>query len=97
MDILIKKGKKFNAYNIGSKFEYKNIDVIKIIARENNVNFKKNITYIRDRPFNDFRYSVNFDKMKKLGWEPKYKLEDKIQEINNWYKINLERFKKRFE
>ena len=97
LDILIKKGKKFNAYNIGSKFEYKNIDVIKIIARENNVNFKKNITYIRDRPFNDFRYSVNFDKMKKLGWEPKYKLEDKIQEINNWYKINLERFKKRFE
>ena len=51
---------------------------------------------MKDRPFNDFRYSVDFRKIKKLGWKPKVKVEDKIFEINNWYKKNISRFKKRF-
>ena len=97
LDILVRKGVKFNSYNIGSTFEYKNIEIIKIIARENKLDFSKYITYIKDRPFNDFRYSVNFNKIKRLGWKPKSKVEDKINEINKWYKLNLRRFKKRFE
>lgn len=97
LNILVKKGKKGEAYNIGSNFEYKNIEIVKIIANQNNISFNKNIEYVKDRPFNDFRYSVNFDKIKKLGWKPKVKVEDKIFEINNWYKKNINRFKKRFE
>ncbi len=97
LNILVKKGKKGEAYNIGSNFEYKNIEIVKIIADQNNISFYKNIKYVKDRPFNDFRYSVNFDKIKKLGWKPKVKVEDKIFEINNWYKKNINRFKKRFE
>ena len=95
--VLIKKGKTGEAYNIGSNFEYKNIDVVKIIAKENKKIFLKNIRFIKDRPFNDFRYSVNFKKIKKLGWKPKMRIEDKIQNINNWYKKNINRFKNRFE
>ena len=34
-------------------------------------------------------------KIKKLNWKPLFKIEDKIKEINNWYKINLRRFNKR--
>ena len=94
---LIKKGKKGEAYNIGSNFEYKNIDIVKIIAKENKKLFLKNIKFIKDRPFNDFRYSVNFNKIKKLGWKPKIKVEDRIQNINNWYIKNIDRFKNRFE
>ena len=60
-------------------------------------NFLKNIKFIKDRPFNDFRYSVNFNKIKKLGWKPKIKVEDRIQNINNWYIKNIDRFKNRFE
>ena len=97
LNILVKKGKKGDAYNIGSNFEYKNIEIVKIIANQNNISFNKNIEYVKDRPFNDFRYSVNFGKIKKLGWKPKVKVEDKIFEINNWYKKNINRFKKRFE
>ena len=52
---------------------------------------------MKDRPFNDFRYSINYNKIKKLGWKPKFNVEDKIFEINEWYKRNINRFKKKFE
>jgi len=97
IDILYRKGKIFEAYNVGSKFEYKNVEIVKIIARQNKKDFYKNTVFVKDRPFNDFRYSINFNKIKKIGWKPKAKVEDKIFEINNWYKKNLFRFKKRFE
>ena len=92
---VISKGKKHNIYNIGSKFEYKNIEVFKLVVKENNLKFNKFVKYVKDRPFNDYRYSLNFNKIMKLGWKPKTKIEDKVSEINNWYKKNISRFKKR--
>ena len=92
---IIKKGKISEIYNIGSNFEYKNIDVAKMIAKENKINLKEYIYHSKDRPFNDFRYSINFNKIKKLGWKPKTKLENKISEINNWYRKNFKRYKSR--
>ena len=89
LDILVRKGKISEAYNIGSKFEYKNIDIVKIIAHVNKKKINKNIKFVKDRPFNDFRYSINFNKIKKLGWKPITKVEDKILEINDWYKRNI--------
>jgi len=53
------------------------------------------LKYVKDRPFNDYRYSLNFNKVKKIGWRPKTKIEDKIKEINLWYKDNISRFQKR--
>tara|TARA_E500000178_G_C17006571_1_gene748409 strand:- start:917 stop:1879 length:963 start_codon:yes stop_codon:yes gene_type:complete len=97
LDILVKRGKLGDAYNIGSTFEYRNIDIVKIIAKQNKKNLKKKIKFVKDRPFNDFRYSVNYNKIKKLGWKPSFKVEDKIEPINDWYKINIKRFKNRFE
>lgn len=90
---IIIRGKLNNVYNIGSKFEYKNRDVVKLILRKFNKNFKKNVVKIKDRPFNDFRYSINLKKIKKLSWKPKYKLEDKIDDIIQWYKSNYKQFK----
>ncbi len=92
---VVVKGKINNIYNIGSNFEYKNIDVFKLVAKENNLKFDKFLKYVKDRPFNDYRYSLNFNKIMKLGWKPKTRIEDKISEINNWYKKNILRFKKR--
>ena len=90
---IIIRGKLNDVYNIGSKFEYKNIDVVKLILRKFNKNFKKNVVKIKDTPFNDFRYSIDFKKIKKLSWKPKYKLEDKIDDIVQWYKSNYKQFK----
>ncbi len=92
---ILTKGKKKEIYNIGSNFEYQNFEVYKLIAKENNLNYKKFSRFVKDRPFNDFRYSLDFNKIIKLGWKPKTKIEDKISEINSWYKENILRFKNR--
>ncbi len=95
IDKIIMKGKKNEIYNIGSNFEYKNIEISKMITKSMNMNFNKFISFTKDRPFNDYRYSVNFNKIKKLGWKPTIKVEDKISEIIDWYKKNIKRYPNR--
>ena len=96
ISLLIEKGKRNEIYNVGSNFEYENLDIAKIITKKMKVDFKKNISFTKDRPFNDFRYSIDYNKIKALGWTPKIKVEDKIQEIIEWYKKNINRYPKRF-
>ena len=80
-------------FNIGTNFEYKNRDVVKLIVKKFNKRFKDVVKFVQDRPFNDHRYSINIDKIKKLNWHPKHKLEDKMDEIIDWYKVNFKFFK----
>ena len=93
---IIKKGKDNEVYNIGSNFEYKNIEIAKLITKKMRASFDKNVGYTKDRLFNDFRYSVDFKKIMKLGWKPKVRVEDEIENIIEWYKDNIERYPKRF-
>ena len=85
------KGKKYAGPNIVAE----NLAEAKEAAKANNLTFNKFVKYVKDRPFNDYRYSLNFNKIMRLGWKPKTKIEDKISEINDWYKKNISRFKKR--
>ena len=54
---------------------------------------KKYIRFVKDRPFNDRRYSVNINKIKKIGWKPKDSLKFDLDEIIRWYKNNINLFK----
>ena len=56
-------------------------------------NFKSNVVFIPDRPFNDKRYSISINKIKKLGWYPKNQLVEDLPSIINWYRENLKTFK----
>ena len=40
------------------------------------------------RPGHDRRYALNSDKIRALGWEPVWSLEDGIVDVVNWYKDN---------
>ena len=40
------------------------------------------------RPGHDRRYALNSDKIKALGWRPKWSLEEGIVDVVNWYKDN---------
>ncbi len=91
---ILKKGKYKEIYNIGSDKYYKVTDVIKMIAKELNKNFKDNIKFINDRLFNDKIYKINCNKIKKLNWKPKKNLKEDIPLICNWYKKNKHLFKK---
>ena len=90
--LLIKK-KKIGIYNIGNNKYYRNIDVAKLICRNLNFNPKKFIKFIKDRPFNDKRYSINISKIKTLGWKPKRNLNSEIKSIIKWYSNNYKIFK----
>ena len=91
MLILIKKNKK-GIYNIGNHISYKNIEVAKLICDMMNKDPKKFIKMTIDRPFNDTRYSINYNKIKRLKWSPKLNLKKILNIILPWYQKNYKKF-----
>lgn len=91
--ILLLKKNLNGIFNIGNNKYYKNIDIAEKICRLMNKNPKKYISFIEDRPFNDFKYSINSDKIKKYGWKVKRNLENDLPYIVDWYKKNISLFK----
>lgn len=71
IDVVIHSGKVGEVYNIGSEFEMKNIDIVKIILNK----MKKPVSLIKhvdDRLGHDYRYAIDNSKIKReLGWKPK--------------------------
>lgn len=58
-------------YNIGTTHEYSVMDIATILIKKikNDEKIEDYIEYVKDRPFNDFRYSVTCDKLLSLGWK----------------------------
>lgn len=88
--LILEKGKIGEIYNIGSGQEKRNIDVAKQIL--NILGKPKNlIEFVKDRPGHDFRYSLNFSRIKNdFGWTPKADFGKGIRKTVNWYKQNLD-------
>ena len=59
-----------------------------------NKNPKKYIKYVKDRPYNDRRYSISINKIKKLGWQPEKQLTKDLPSIISWYENNYKLFNK---
>jgi 3,5-epimerase/4-reductase len=83
---VLEKGKIGETYNIGCDegMEYKIIDIAKILIKKIvNVDddFKNHIEYIEDRPFNDKRYYICNEKLKKLGWSITVDFETGISQL----------------
>jgi len=81
-------------YNIGGENEWKNIDLVRsicdILNREVGEgpedDYQNLITFVKDRPGHDFRYSVDIQKIKnELGWEPTENFMEKLAETVRWY------------
>ena len=45
-------------------------------------------TFVTDRKGHDRRYALNIDKIRALGWQPRYQFETAIQETIQWYQNN---------
>ncbi len=93
---IIKEGKIGEKYNIGGGAEKTNIEVVNTICEKmaERLNkpkdyYKKLITFVKDRPGHDYRYSMCYDKIKReLGWEPLYTFEEGITKTIDWYLRN---------
>ena len=71
--------------NIGTNNEYSVLDIVKKLIKYkfNETDIEKYVTYVEDRPFNDFRYSINNDKLKSIGWEEICNFEEEIKILLN--------------
>lgn len=85
IDLLLHKGQPGEVYNIGTGQERRNIEVTRAILKEIGQD-EEMIEYVEDRPGHDFRYALDWLKLKSLGWEPEYKFEDGLKETIAWYK-----------
>ena len=84
--LLARKGVIHETYNIGSPDEFTNLQVARMICAEFGVDPAERITYVPDRPFNDRRYAISWDKITDLGWKPKHSLPSELSSIVAWYK-----------
>ena len=88
---IIKYGKLGESYNIGSRFSTSNIRLVNLICSivdkklKSKKSSKKLITFVEDRKAHDFRYSVNYSKIKRLGWKPKIDFYKGLNSTINWY------------
>ena len=71
--LVLEKGEVGEIYNIGGddEDEYTVLQVAFLLIEmiKNSKNYKEYISYVEDRPFNDKRYYISNDKVKKLGWK----------------------------
>jgi dTDP-glucose 4,6-dehydratase len=94
--MIIQKGRVGETYNIGGNNEWKNIDIVNkicdILAEElgkEPFEFRRLITFVKDRPGHDLRYSIDSTKIKnELDWQPQETFETGLKKTIKWYLNN---------
>jgi dTDP-glucose 4,6-dehydratase len=73
-ELIFHNGVLNEVYNIGTKQEYSVMEVATLLIERmtEDKTINKHVIFVEDRPFNDFRYSVDTTLLKSLGWEEKY-------------------------
>lgn len=87
IDIILHKGKFGEIYNIGSGQEKRNIAIANLIL-EALSKPSSLIKFVKDRPGHDFRYSMDCQKIRAMGWKPNHSFEKALQNTIRWYKEN---------
>ena len=76
-------------YNIGSKSEYTNLEIVRKIISIMDAD-EKLVGFVEDRLGHDFRYSLNSEKIKKeLNFSPLVDFDNGLKETVEWYRTNL--------
>jgi dTDP-glucose 4,6-dehydratase len=81
-------GRAGEAYNIGGGRELSNLEITDFILAAMGSD-ASSIKYVEDRKGHDFRYSVNWNKIRdELGYAPAINFEDGLAETIDWYRRN---------
>jgi dTDP-glucose 4,6-dehydratase len=85
LELIIEKGVTGEIYNIGSDdhHEYTVREIAEILIQQikETKDYDKWICYVEDRPFNDKRYYISNEKLKRLGWQIKKAFGDGLLEL----------------
>jgi dTDP-glucose 4,6-dehydratase len=96
--LALENGKLGETYNIGGRNERENLYIANVICElldemlPQETSYKKQITFVKDRPGHDFRYAIDASKIEnELGWKAKENFETGIQKTIAWYLKNRDR------
>jgi len=87
LDLLLRKGRTGEIYNVSSGNELSNVDIVTMIL---NIMGKSKstvtVTFVEDRPGHDLRYSLDSSKVRnELGWSPRHSLQEALRTTVKWY------------
>lgn len=96
VDDVFFKGVPGEVYNIGSRNEIPNIEIVKLILKKAAAKLGRDegevmglITYVEDRKGHDRRYAIDPVKIEQeLGWKPEVDFEEGIEQTVEWYFSN---------
>jgi dTDP-glucose 4,6-dehydratase len=74
-------------YNAGGPDEQENIAVVQQIIRLTGASGSL-IEHVTDRPGHDRRYSLSSEKVRALGWEPRVRFPEGLEQTVAWYREN---------
>ena len=87
IDFVLNNGNTGEVYNIGGGSELTNLDITHRILAALDKD-ESMIEYVEDRKGHDFRYSLDCNKLKKIGWKPKYDFDTALNSTIAWYVNN---------
>ena len=88
IDLIIRKGRVGEVYNIGGHNERTNLEVVKTIIRILGKS-EDLIKFVTDRPGHDMRYAIDPTKIRnELGWFPETSFDEGIKKTVDWYLAN---------
>ena len=88
IDLVMRKGREGEVYNVGGHNERTNLEVVKTVLRELGKP-ESLITFVTDRPDHDRRYAIDPSKIHaELGWLPRTSFDDGIRQTVRWYLDN---------
>ena len=88
VDLVMRKGREGEVYNVGGHNERTNLEVVKTVLRELGKP-ESLITFVTDRPGHDRRYAIDPGKIHaELGWLPRTSFDDGIRQTVRWYLDN---------
>ena len=87
------RGESGQVYNIGGGTELANIELTQKILSILELSEDK-IDYVKDRLGHDQRYSVNWEKIEKLGYRPSKKFDAELSNTVHWYRSFFDQIQK---
>ena len=88
VDLIMRKGRMGEIYNVGGHNEWRNIDVVRLICRELGKP-ESLITFVADRKGHDLRYAIDPSKLNdELGWMPETMFACGLRRTIRWYLDN---------
>jgi dTDP-glucose 4,6-dehydratase len=84
---VLEHGAPGEVYNAGGPDECPNIEVVRRILQLTGAE-ESLIEYVADRPGHDRRYSLSSEKVRALGWEPRVRFSEGLEQTVAWYRDN---------